>query len=122
MHFKDLIEENSELVMRVFDYYEKSLEDLQENEVPNDTIPLLKDKVEDSILEIKLIKKLSNSGTPSDMEFVNEKMSDIYSILKFYEGELIEDIEEMEKTTDNNDKIQLLQEEIDNVNEILKKF
>jgi len=121
MSFENFMRNNFDVIGRAFNYYEKSLEDLQENETPNGSIPLLKDKVEDSILEIKLIKKLSNATT-SDMDFINKKMNFIYSILKYYEGELIEDLEDIEDSTDDNGKIKLLQEEIEKVNDILEKF
>jgi len=108
MYSKDFMGENSEVMIRALDYSTKSLENLEEGEILNESIPFLKDSADESILEIKKIKKLLSSGTSADLNIIYKKTDFIQSILKYYESGLTED-EELEKTNDSFDKIQLLQ-------------
>ena len=112
--------ENSEVVFRALDYCTKSLETTEEDEILNKSIPLFKDSVDESILEIKQIKKLLSSETSSDSDWIYKKIGFIQSILKYYKRELTEDLEELENSNENFDKIQLLQEEIDKVDDIMQ--
>lgn len=111
--------ENIDVIMRALEYYSKSLKNLKENET-DESIPLFNGQIEDSFLEINLIKEALKSGTESRLNFVRKKLSFIVSILEFYKNELSEDLEELENTTNNDSEIDLIQKEIFKVNEVIQ--
>jgi len=111
--------ENMDVIMKVLEYYSKSLKNLKENET-DEFIPLFNGQIEDSFLEINLIKEALKSRTGSHLNFVRKKLSFIISILEFYKNELSEDLEELENTTKNDSEIDLIQKEIFKVNEVIQ--
>jgi len=111
--------ENMDVIMKVLEYYSKSLKNLKENET-DESIPLFNGQIEDSFLEINLIKEALKSGTESRLNFVRKKLSFIVSILEFYKNELSEDLEELENITNNDSGIDLIQKEIFKVNEVIQ--
>jgi len=110
--------ENMDVIIRALEYYSKSLKNLKENET-DESIPLFNGQIEDSFLEINLIKEALKSGIESRLNFVRKKLNFIVSILEFYRNELSEDLEELENTANNDSEIDLVQKEIFKVNEVI---
>jgi len=107
-----------DVIIRALEYYSKSLKNLKENET-DESIPLFNGQIEDSFLEINLIKEALKSGIESRLNFVRKKLNFIVSILEFYRNELSEDLEELENTANNDSEIDLVQKEIFKVNEVI---
>ena len=114
--------ENFDVMMRAFDYYSKSLTNLEESEEISESIPLLEDKVEKSLSEIELFKKIISSNDTPNIELFARRTNFIYSVLEYYKNELNDDIKELENSDNNKQNIQLLQKEIEEINKILQKL
>lgn len=105
-----------DVIIRALEHYSKSLKNLKEDET-DESIPLFNGQIEDSFLEINLIKEALKSGIESRLNFVRKKLNFIVSILEFYRNELSE---ELENTANNDSEIDLIQKEIFKVNEVIQ--
>lgn len=115
--------DNSEMLKRAIEYYSKSLKNLEEEEELDETIPLFKGKIGQSLLEARLIQSLLDSGASSDLNQVKKKLDFVSSILEYYKDELTEDLEELENTKGHKDiEVKLLEEEIEKISIILQKL